>query len=75
MKSNSSKDKMFVSDNLIVMVLKLHKPFVNIRIGFLQVQDANGCDWSERSEILELPVGFNKYFTLHTVKTKLRTVL
>ena len=59
---------------LIVMVLKLHKSFVNIRICFLQSQDANGCDRSERSEILELPASSDKHLTLHAVKTELRTV-
>ena len=57
------------------MVLKLHKPSVNIWIGFLQIEDAKGCDRSQRSEILELPVSIDKDLTFYPVKTKLRTIL
>ena len=56
------------------MVLKLHKSFVNIRIGFLQFQEANGCDRRKRGEILELPVRGNKELTFCPVKTELGTV-
>ena len=62
-------------DYLIIMVLKLHKPSVNIWIGFLQIEDAKGCDGSQRTETLELPVSVNKHLTFYPVKTKLRTIL
>ena len=59
---------------LFVMVLKLHKSFVNIRVCFLQIQYANGCDRSERSEILEVPASSDEHLTFHAVKTELSTV-